>query len=140
MSPPDEIPEAASQREPGFDSETIQAEFEIEFFGRVLQRNPDQVDALRRQAELFATRGDYQQALNLDRRLVKLLPGCCLVRYNLACSLAMSGNTDEAVQTLQAAIERGYCDFAHMESDADLEPLRDHPGYVSLLARHGIDT
>lgn len=119
------------------DLETQQVDFEIDFFGRVLARSPDHVDVLRRQVELLASRGDYRTALVLDRRLVRLLPSCCIVRYNLACSLAMTDDIDAALQSLQTAIELGYRDVAHIESDSDLDPLRDHPGYVKLLSSLG---
>jgi hypothetical protein len=69
----------------------------------------------------------------LDRRLVELLPDDFLARYNLACSLARAGQSDEAIDSLSRAILLGYDDLAHMESDPDLESLKSHPDFQALL-------
>jgi predicted Zn-dependent protease len=73
------------------------------------------------------------RAVELDRRLVDLLPNDFLARYNLACSLARAGRSDEAIDSLSRAILLGYDDLAHMEADPDLESLRNHPDFQALL-------
>src|SRR5690606_37869095 len=99
---------------PTFVSEQRGTDFEMEFFGRVLERSPNHADALRVQAELYSRRGDYAKSLPLDRRLAELLPHRCVVRYNLACSLAMTDRLVEAIEQLREAIRLGYDDFAHL--------------------------
>lgn len=121
------------ERFPAFDPEVSSAEFESEFWGRVLERQPYYEDVLRRQAEALAKAGHYQQLLPLDRRLVELRPQDPLVYYNLACTLSRLSLLPEAVQTLKTAIRLGYDDFGHIETDLDLEPLRDLPEFKSLL-------
>ena len=111
-----------------------QRDFEIEFCGRVLRRNPYHVDALRRQAELLAACARHAEALPLDRRLVELFPRDCAVCYNLACSLAMVGKANEAMETLRRALELGYDDFAYMAADSDLDSLRDFRGFRAMMA------
>lgn len=54
-------------------------------------------------------------------------------RYNLACSLALLGRTDEALDNLSAAIDRGWGDVEHTEDDADFKSLRDLPRYKELI-------
>ena len=88
---------------------------------------------LRILAELVSKRGLVNRAVELDRRLVELLPEDFLARYNLACSLARAGQADEAIDSLSRAILLGYDDLAHMESDPDLESLKDHPDFQALL-------
>ena len=89
-------------------------------------------------AELFARRGDYPEALRLDRKLTERFPQDHVARYNLACSLAMTGQIGQAISTLAKAIDLGYADFAHIETDSDLDVLRDEPSFNELLRRHGI--
>lgn len=113
-----------------------QAEFEISFFGRILERLPAYVEVLRRQAELLSTSGRRSEGLACDALLARLLPDDAEVRYNLACSQASLGKADEAIDTLGQAIELGYRDIDHLESDPDLDSLRDHPRYLELLRLH----
>ena len=110
-----------------------QLDFDIDFFERLLARKQDSIEVLRILAELVSRKGAVKRAVELDRRLVELLPDDFLARYNLACSLARAGRPDEAIDALSRAILLGYDDLAHMESDPDLESLHDNPDFQSLL-------
>ena len=117
-------------------SEREQADFEIEFYGRVLARSATNSDVIRRLVEHHSRRCNYPAALPLYRKLVELRPNDCIARYNLACTLSMLGNLDEAMQMLEAAFQQGYVDIAHLEADADMEPLRSHVGYACLIEKY----
>jgi tetratricopeptide (TPR) repeat protein len=120
------------QREPWFGT-LGQLDFDIDFFERVLARKPDALEALRVLAELVSKKGDFERAVDLDGRVVSLLPDDSLARYNLACSLARAGRADDAIDSLSRAILLGYDDLDHMESDPDLESLHAHPDFLALL-------
>jgi tetratricopeptide (TPR) repeat protein len=120
------------------DDRRNQADFEVEFFSRVLERLPTYVDVLRVQAAHLARRGQYDGSLLLDRRLEELLPENCVVRYNVACSLSRLGRVEEALDALDNALRLGYDDYAHLDSDPDLEDVRSHPRYHAILRRHGV--
>ncbi len=113
-----------------------QADFEREFFDQILKRDDRQPDVLRRQAELLARSGDYQSALPLDQRLAQMRPEDPVVHYNLACTLAMTDQASEAIVVLARALDLGYDDFAHIESDSDLDNLRDQPAFIELLQHY----
>lgn len=123
----------------GFRVDLTQDEFDLEFFGQILENSDDNLDVLRRQAELLARSGDYESALALDRRLVERCPRDPVVLYNFACSLSMTGQASAAIDILERAIARGYSDFAHIEADADLDPVRDLPGFHELMRRRLTD-
>jgi tetratricopeptide (TPR) repeat protein len=110
-----------------------QLDFDIDFFERLLLRKADSVEVLRILAELVSRKGLLKRAVELDHRLVGLMPDDFLARYNLACSLARAGRSDEAIDALSRAILLGYDDLTHMETDPDLESLRDHPDFRALL-------
>jgi tetratricopeptide (TPR) repeat protein len=122
-----------SQAAPAWFGTLGQLEFDIDFFERLLARKPDAVEVLRVLAELVSKKGLLTRAVELDRRLVELLPDDFLARYNYACSLARAGRADEAIDSLSRAILLGYDDIDHMESDPDLESLRSHPDFLALL-------
>lgn len=115
-----------------------QTDFDIEFYQQILERNCDHLDVLRRLVEIYARRGEYAQALMLERRLVRLRPADAIAHYNMACSLAMLGRSLEGLDSLDKALGLGYTDLAHMETDPDLDTLRHEPGYGHLLRKHGL--
>jgi tetratricopeptide (TPR) repeat protein len=108
-------------------------DFEINFYEQILQRNPNYVCVLRVLAELLSRKGQYTRILEIDRRLVALLPRDEIARYNLACSLTKQGFHSLAIQELAQSLELGYNDFEHLEVDPDLDALRNYPGFAALL-------
>ncbi len=144
MSAADETPAHARSARIGGDApvrwfgELDQNEFELDFYEQVLARHPNYVTVLRAVGELLARKGLYAKSLEIDRRIVTLVPKDCIARYNLACSLAMQGAPRQALEELGRAIEDGYDDFEHLEVDPDLDSLRGMPAYKALMRRHGI--
>ncbi len=116
--------------------ECSQIDFDLGFYDHVLQREPAYVDVLRCQAALLTRKGQYHQALEMDRRLVELVPDDAVVRYNLACSLARTGERLDAITALRESFERGYDDFEHLLADSDLDLLRDDPAFQKLLNQY----
>lgn len=117
-----------------------QLDFDIEFYGHILRRNSTYLDVLRCQGQLLSRKGLHKQALEIDRRLVTLAPTDGVAHYNLCCSLALVGQSSEAIDALRQALLRGYNDFEYLEADRDLESLRDTPAYRELLREFGIGT
>src|ERR1051326_8281563 len=76
-----------------------QLDFEVEFFGRILDRSPEYVDVLRVQGNNLTLKGRYAEGLQIDKRLIKLRPGDALAHYNLACSYALLKRTDHAIKS-----------------------------------------
>ena len=122
-------------REGSFNPELSAADFEMEFWGRVLDRQPYYHDVLRRQAEALARARRYQELLPIDRRVVELRPTSPVVHYNLACTLSRLEMIEEALSTLKLALELGYDDFGHIETDTDLDALRELPEFKMLFKK-----
>jgi tetratricopeptide (TPR) repeat protein len=76
--------------------------------------------------------GRIEEGLRADLALTALLPADPTVRYNLACSLALLGRTDEALAALETAVRLGYRDMEHLRRDDDLRSLRGHPRFLAL--------
>jgi len=112
----------ASPRSSRWFGNLSQLDFEIDFFEQLLSRNDRDVEVLRVLAELVSKKGKIERAVELDGRLVELLPKDPLVRYNHGCSLARAGQTREAIASLSRAILLGYDDLAHLEVDRRPRP------------------
>jgi tetratricopeptide (TPR) repeat protein len=113
-----------------------QLDFEVEFFGRILDRSPEYVDVLRVQGNNLTLKGRYAEGLQIDKRLVKLRPGDALAHYNLACSYALLKRTEQAIKNLRRAIELGYRDFRYLKEDRDLDSIRHDPRFRQLLCEY----
>ncbi len=129
-----EVPEPTStSNAPARPADQNQLDFELEFFGGVLGRNPDYVDALRVMGNLLTLKGRFAEGLQIDKRLVQLRPTDSLAHYNLACSYALLKRAELAIKTLRRAVELGYRDFRYMKQDRDLEAIRRDPRFKQLL-------
>ena len=108
-------------------------EFEIAFYESVLRRDRRYTDVIELLGGLYTKQGRIADGLKMDRRLVKLQPANATAHYNLACSLALSRRKGDALRSLQQAIALGYRDLDWMQQDPDLEELKEHPEFVTMV-------
>ncbi|MDB5387621.1 MAG: hypothetical protein JWM11_3267 [Planctomycetaceae bacterium] len=101
-----------------------QIDFEIDFYERILNRDPQYVEVLVRLGELFAEKGWQRRTLQVDLRLAVLRPHDPFVIYNLACSHAALHHVDDAMRELRRAVELGFNDYRQLMIDPDLASLR----------------
>ncbi len=113
--------------------ESHDPEFEIVFFEAVLRRQPAYTEVVEILGGLYTRQGRIADGLKMDRKLVKLQPGNATARYNLACSLALSKRKSAALRELHHAVKLGYRDLDWMQQDPDLDALKHHPDFQSLL-------
>ena len=126
---------SVSKPEPGRLMKLSQSDFEIDFFERVLQRTPNNTDILKILGDYYTAKGLYTRGLQVDKRLVKLLPEDGVVWYNLACSYSLLHLTDLAISSLARSFELGYDDVEHILTDGDLDNIRDDPRFRKLVAK-----
>ncbi len=111
----------------------------LEFLADLLQvhvrRHPRSVEALAELGHALTRLGRIPEGLEVDRQLVRLVPDNPTVHYNLACSLALAGHTDESLDALEAAVDLGYDDTQFLREDDDLDTLRGEVRFERLLKR-----
>jgi tetratricopeptide (TPR) repeat protein len=112
---------------------TTDHEFEIGFFESVLKRDPSYTEVIEILGGLYTKHGRIADGLRMDRKLVRLLPANATAHYNLACSLALVKRKSEALRSLRQAIDLGYRDLEWMQQDPDLDGLKKHPLFHTLL-------
>jgi len=108
-------------------------DFEIVFYERLLKDKPDFVEVLVALGDAYTRKGLYEKGLEVDKRLSVMRPNDAYVQYNLACSLSLLSELDEAIAALKKAISLGYCDFAYMEKDPDLDNVKRDSRYQKLF-------
>lgn len=109
-------------------------DFEIHFYEKLLAAYPDFVDVLGPLGQAYTRRGLVEKGLQVDLRMVQLRSNDTIAWYNLACSYSLLKRLDEALEALQRAVELGYSDLPHLQSDPDLLNLRQFPKYQKVLA------
>ncbi len=110
-------------------------DFEIGLCQRILEVNPTHYDALVTLGDAYTRNGDFEKGLELDLRLAQLKPENETIRYNLACSYALIGKTDDALRNLSKAVDLGYNDVEHLCKDHDLAVLKSDPRFQTLVRK-----
>lgn len=118
---------------PGIDS--LEFETMTPIYEQALMESPDDIGILSWLAHAYTRIGRIEDGLELDLRLTGMLPEDPTARYNLGCSYAMLGRVEEALTTLETAIDLGYRDVDLMREDEDLRSLRPLPRFQRLLSR-----
>jgi adenylate cyclase len=90
-------------------------------------------------ASSLAVLGDADRAKEWIRRALLIDPDNQTMRYNLACSLTTYlGDSEAALDLLDAYFETvAQSDLKHAMVDPDMDRLRDHPRFKSMVARAG---
>ena len=105
----------------------------ISSYDTILDLRPDDVEALSYKADAVLEMQEPLWAISLCQRALKLAPENGHAHYQLACAYAEIGRWDDAVSTLQKAINisEAYKDDASV--DPSFEQLRDHESFRKLI-------
>ncbi|HXX62298.1 MAG TPA: protein kinase [Bacteroidota bacterium] len=105
---------------------------------RKLEVNPDDAVTMSRIAGPMGELGDREKALDLLKQITELAPDDGLVMYNAACGFSQIGQIDRAIDCLRRAAQLGYKNTRDwVKNDPDLEPVRNHPSYRSVIEAFG---
>jgi tetratricopeptide (TPR) repeat protein len=74
-----------------------------------------------------------QEAIKCYERSIALDPEGDWPYYALACIHNVGGNKAKALKYLKIAFEKGFRDKKHMDTDSDLDSLREKPEFKKLL-------
>jgi adenylate cyclase len=113
------------------------AKMTLERSERAVAKDPTSGQALASGANALMILGDTERARDWSRRALLLDPDNLIISYNLACAFAQTGGaTEDAISALRSFCEgiQTAQNIRHLESDPDLDPLRDDPGYKEMLS------
>lgn len=89
--------------------------------------------------ELVAA-GDYARLIPTLTVALRIKPERPVDLYNLACAHARAGGTREALEALARAVDAGFANRAHIESDPDLKKLRKRKEFQEIVERLPVPT
>ena len=113
-------------------------DFEFNFYKSLYKKMPNDKRLLSILAEMYTRNGDIDKGLKLDKKLVEIDESNSTAHYNLACSLSLKENFQDAIEALRKSISLGYCDFNWMFEDEDLSALRETNYFEQLKRDLGI--
>jgi quercetin dioxygenase-like cupin family protein len=77
--------------------------------------------------------GEYAEAADKGRELLREHPEFPVLVYNVACCESLAGQKAEALEHLRQAIERSGRIRQFAATDSDFDPLRDDPAFIELM-------
>lgn len=89
------------------------------------------------------TAGAFEKSIAAFRSIAQAYPKSDLgvaAAYNVACGFSLSGDRERAFEWLHRAVDQGFQNWDLLETDTDLDPLRDDPRFAELLERHDTGT
>jgi serine/threonine protein kinase/Tfp pilus assembly protein PilF len=99
-----------------------------------LALNPDDARATNLGATITAKTGDRERTTEYIRRSLAIDSGDATMLYNIACAYSLLGMSDEALSSLEAAVDNGgYGHKEWLEHDHDLDSIRETPRYQAIL-------
>jgi adenylate cyclase len=106
----------------------------LDLIQRHLEMNPHDTRALYVGANQLCNVGEHKKGLELAERALGPDEKEPVVLYNVACFYAMEGDSEKSLDLLERAVENGWGDRAWLETDSDLESLRDDDRFKAILA------
>ena len=99
----------------------------ITSYKQALEIKPDAVEVYINLATAYLKQDLPRPALDACQQAIQIAPGSPLAHYNMACAHALSGETEEAINSLKIALklDEQLTIFAHEEKAFD--SLRSHP-------------
>jgi len=101
-----------------------------------LRRHPENANVACLGATVLAFLGIRDRALEWLARSLATDPSDINIQYNAACTYALLGEIDQAIDVLEAWMPQVGAEMRlWFKNDSDLDSIRDHPRYSGLLER-----
>jgi len=105
-------------------------------FRLAVSSDPGFAEGLKSLAIVYAMQGEYDAARKFLRRCIDLQPDRWEPYYLTAGIYARQKKTEEAIRWLKQAVAKGFTDRQLLESDRNLEGIKDTAYYQSLMKTH----
>ena len=103
-----------------------------------LKLHPENANVSSLGATVLAFLGEKERAMAWLARALTIDPGDLNTQYNAACTYALMGEVDRAIDLLENWVTKIDAEMRlWFENDSDLDSIRSHPRYSSLVELSG---
>jgi hypothetical protein len=129
------VPEIVKEepRPPGTESTTVAGIPKPVELKKTENLSEEEIQALHQEAHQAFAAKDYKKAAEKCAKILRTNPKDESALYNMSCALSLLGKKREAVEYLIRAVDAGFTDFIHIETDKDLDNIRKERGYAELM-------
>lgn len=103
------------------------------YYKKVAGYNPKLVPSLQNMAVLYSQKGNDRAALGVLKEIIVIDPDRADSYYNMACIYAKQKKIDDSLLWLRKAIEKGFHNVKLLQTDHDLDNIRDTASYQEIL-------
>lgn len=100
---------------------------------RQMALHPDDARTATIRAVALCRTGHADEGLVWAERALMIDPEDAGIRYNVACLYAVEGRLDQALDCLTRALRAGFGKREWLDRDPDIDALRDHPRFKTLM-------
>lgn len=102
-------------------------------FNKIIEIDTIPENSCRQYALMYM--GSFDEAIEWNQKILDNSPDAGNY-YDAACLFSRMGKKSEAIKFLKESFELGYKNFVHIESDTDLDALRDMQEYKDLINKY----
>jgi len=97
-----------------------------------LELNPDDGRATNLGAAILAKAGVRDRTIEYIHHSLAIDPEDSTMLYNIACAYSLLGMSDEALSSLETAVDKGFGHKEWIEHDSDLDSIRQTPRFQAI--------
>lgn len=105
-------------------------------YNKILQIDSNYFSAWFKLGILYAELKNYPQAEVTYKKALQVKPESSTTYYNLACLYSNWEKPELALEFLELSFKKGYNDFSHIETDSDLDNIRNSDAFKELLKKY----
>lgn len=107
-----------------------------ENYSKGLIQNPKNKDLLTGLAYSQTSQKKYQDAEKTFRKALEVDNADHWAYYNLCCLFSIQSKPTEAFSWLNQALQKGFKDYEHIQTDTDLDNIRQLPEFKTLMEKY----
>jgi tetratricopeptide (TPR) repeat protein len=121
---------------PSLKAELAKIDGSISRLKAILDSRPNDLNVLQALAVQYSMKGQYDDALQYLRKELNLKPDNPEIYYNIACIYSKQKNVPMSLSYLEQAVQKGFRNRDLLNSDHDLDNVRNEPSFQKLIGTH----